>query len=630
MSHFPRRYGYALLAVLCCYVPLRAADTPMEIHVDLTQAPRKLFQAKLVIPVKPGPLTLHYPKWIQGEHQPSGPVNDLSGLKITAEGKSIPWTRDDVELHSFHCEVPKGVSTLNVSIEYLAPGDKGGYGSGPASTAKLAIFNWYLLTLYTKEKGQHVRDISVRGSVKLPEGWKAGTALPIESQKGSTIQFKTVSLEKLIDSPVLCGLHFKEIPIGPKEGPPHFLDLACDSAAGLEIDDKWIAAYSKLVAEAGSLFGASHYETYHFLVSLTDQFGHNAIEHHECSDNRLAERAYIDESQRKLETAWVLSHEYVHSWNGKFRRPEGLSTPDYQEPMKTKLLWMYEGMTEYYGFVLAARSGLWPQDIARDNWAELAEWARHQTGRDWRPLEDTATSGPFLYSSRGEWSRRRRSVDFYDEGALMWLDADTLIREKSGGKKSLDDFCKAFHGGGNGKPEVKPYTFEEIVSTLNGVVEYDWKDFLEKRVRLTAPQPPLDGITRGGWKVVNKSERNELRKATEEESKSVNLGSSIGLIVSEEGKIADVVADSPADKVGLGPHMKIYAVNGRKFTNERLVDAVAATLGGKEKVELLVENGEFVKSYSLGYTGGLLFPHLVREASKPDLIGEILKPTIKK
>jgi predicted metalloprotease with PDZ domain len=611
------------LVLLVPAMPLRAAD-PIELNADLTEAPRKLFKATLKIPAKPGPLTLHYPLWIQGEHQPTGPITDLSGVRMFAGGRPVAWTRDDVNLNDFHLTVPDGATAVDVSLEYLVPGDKGGYGAGPAATAKLAILNWYLLTLYPLEKGQHVRDVPVKASLKLPAGWKSGTALPIESTKDNFTQYKAASLETVLDSPALCGQYFREIPIGRDGGPQHFLTLACDSPDGLKVDDKWLAAYGKLTEEAGTLFGSRHYRSYRILMSLTEQFGHNAIEHHECSDNRMPERTFIDEKYRDTSAAWVASHEFVHSWNGKYRRPAGLSTADFQAPMKTRLLWVYEGLTEYYGFVLAARSGLWPKARALDNWAEVADWAGNQKGRTWRPLEDTAAAN-HLYATRNEWSRRRRGVDFYDEGALIWLDADTLIREKTNGAKSLDDFAKAFYGGGTGGPEVKPYQFEDVVAALNGVVELDWKGFLESRLRGTQEAAPLDGIKRGGWKVTIKKEPNELRKASDEEGKSMNLTTSIGLLLRTDGKVTDVVPGSAADKAGIGPHMRVAAVNGRRFDPDRLNEAVAATEGGKAKLELLIENGEYFSPFRLDYAGGARNPHLERDDAYPDRLGDILK-----
>ncbi len=620
--------GLALAVYLLSSTTVLADEKrAIELNVDLTQAPRRLFQARLVIPARPGPLTLCYPKWIQGEHMPSGPILDLSGLKLRAKGQPITWKRDDVDLYTFHCTVPEGADAVEASLEYLVPGAKGGFGAGPAATSQLAILNWYLVTLYPKSGP--VRDIPVRASLALPDGWQSGSALPVERREGNVTHFGTVSLEMLADSPALCGRYFKEIPLGPSSGPPHYLVLACDSPAGLAISDELKGHYERLVAEAGALFGARHYRSYRFLVSLTEEFGHNAIEHHECSDNRMPERMMVDESYRKTAPAWVLPHEYVHSWNGKYRRPAGLATPDFQEPMRTRMLWVYEGLTEYLGYVLAARSGLYTAELSRDNYGQIAAWATNQTGRTWRPLEDTAAAAPFLYSARAEWSHRRRGVDFYDEGALLWLDADTLIREKSGGRKSLDDFCHAFYGGKDSPPEVKPYQFEDIVHALNDVVAHDWQGFLTQRVMRVNPEPPLDGLHRAGWKLAYSTERGELQKANEGISKALDEASSIGLLVGEDGTVSDVVQGKAADKAGLGPHMKIVAINGRRFSGDRLREAIAATKGSEEKLELLVESNDYFKTFALEYTEGAKYPRLERDTAHPDLLEAIFKPRAK-
>jgi predicted metalloprotease with PDZ domain len=615
----------SLAALLVLAVSTRAAEPirPIEMNFDATEAPRKLLHSRLVIPAAPGPLTLYYPKWIQGEHQPSGPINDLSGLKIRAGGKPIAWRRDEEDLYAFHCTVPDGADAVEVTLDYLVPEAKEGYTAGPSTTAKLAILNWHLVLLYPK--GPSVHDQPIRASLTLPKDWQAGTALPVESTKGTLIQYKTVSLETLADSPVLCGQHFKEIPLGPAEGPPHFLVLACDSAAGLQITDELKGHYQRLVAEAGALFGARHYRSYRFLVTMSDHVRPTGIEHHECSDNRVPERFLVDDTYRKLWTAWLLSHEYTHSWNGKYRRPDGLATPDFQQPMRTKLLWVYEGLTEYLGFVLAGRSGLYTPELTRDNLAQVAEWSKNQVGRSWRPLEDTATAAPHLYSARSEWSTRRRGVDFYDEGALLWLDADTLIREKTDGKKSLDDFCKAFYGGKDGPPEVKPYTFDDVVQTLNSVVEHDWKGFLTKRLRETSPEPPLDGVTRGGWKLVYKETATDLQRAREGEDKMMDLSTSLGLFLKDDGKVVDVVPGKAADKAGISAGMKLLAVNGRRWSAERLREAVAATKNGRGKLELLLENADFFHTFALDYADGEKYAHLERDTKKPDLLNEIFR-----
>jgi predicted metalloprotease with PDZ domain len=629
IAAFRHTVGLCLLLFLVYGIPAEADDAarPIELSVDATEAPRKLLHAQLVISAKPGPLTLYYPKWIQGEHMPNGPINDLSGLKIQAGGKPIRWKCDDVDLYAFHCTVPEGADAVEVSLDYLSTSAKEGYSASASMTARLAVLNWHLVLLYPK--GAPVREQRVRASLTLPEGWKLGTPLPIDAVTGSTTQFQTVSLETLADSTVLCGEYLKEVPLSSPDGPPHYLVLACDSAAGLELSAALKTHYERLVAEAGALFGARHYRSYRFLVTMSDQIRPTGIEHHECSDNRVPERFLLDDSYRKLWTAWLLPHEYVHSWNGKYRRPEGLATPDFQRPMKTKLLWVYEGLTEYLGFVLAARSGLYTPELSRENWALVADWARNQTGRTWRPLEDTTAAAPHLYGARTDWSHRRRGVDFYDEGALLWLDADTLIREKTAGKKSLDDFCRAFHGGKSGPPEVKPYTFDDVVQALNGVVEHDWKEFLEKRVRSISPEPPLDGIERGGWKVVYRDKPGDLLKARDGEEKSIDLTTALGLLLKDDGTVIDVVQGKAADKVGVGPGMKIVAVNGRRHSIERLRQAIAGSRQGG-KLSLLLENGDFFQTVALDYADGEKYPHLEREMGKPDLLAEIFRPRASK
>ena len=618
----------SLILVLTFTASLRAAD-PIVLNVDLTEAPRKLFKSTMTIPAKPGPLTLYYPKWIQSEHQPSGPINELSGLKISAAGKTLAWKRDDVDLYAFHFTVPDGVTSIDVSLDYLVPGDKGGYGSGPAATAKLAILSWYLVTLYPIEPGHHFRETMVKANLRLPEGWDAGTALPIESRKPGFIQYETASLETLFDSPAVCGQYFREIPIGPKTGTKHYLSLIGDSAASVAIDPKWVVDSGRLVEEAYAVFGARHYRSYRFLTTLSDIIGYNGIEHHESSDNRMPEKGLTDESFRKTGIGELWSHEFVHSWNGKFRRPASMCLPDYQAPMKTDLLWVYEGLTQYYGYVLGVRSGLTTPEVGRELLAKVGDWSRLQKGRAWRSLADTARAAPFLYNARAEWSSRRRSVDFYDEGLLIWLDADTLIREKTDGKKSLDDFCRAFHGGKDGQPRVVPYTFDDIVAGLNGVVAHDWKTFLERRIVAADAPPPLDGIGRGGWKVTFKDEPTDFLKAKDAENKSVSLQSSIGLALNADGKIVDVISGTSSDKAGLGPGMKILSVNGRRWDADRMRDAVKATYSGSEKLELMVENGEHVLTKTLDYAEGAKYPQLERVASEPDRLGEILKSRAK-
>jgi predicted metalloprotease with PDZ domain len=615
-----------VLLLLAASAPLRA-EAPMTLEVDASRVGKKILHARLTIPAKPGALTLVYPKWIPGDHGPTGPITDLVDLKITAGGKRVAWQRDPEDLFAFRCDVPEGADAVEVSLSYLPPTSKDNLFSTPLSSAKLAVINWNQVLLYPK--GVKIEEAQCRASLRLPAGWKLGTALPIDKAGEPLTTFGPVSLETLVDSPVLCGAHFREIPLGPEDGPRHYLILACDSAAGLEITPEYKAKYDNLVREAGALFGTRHYKSYRFLLALSDQLTSFGLEHHESSDNRAGERTLV-ESDARLLNATLLPHEFTHSWNGKYRRPADMIVDDFQKPIRTRELWVYEGLTEYYGLVLAARSGLYTPEQFRENLAAIAEWATNQKGRTWRPLEDTATAAQLLYVASKSGQARRRGTDFYDEGVLLWLDADTLIREKTQGKKSLDDFCRRFCGGPGGAPAVKGYTFDDVVKDLNAVAEHDWKAFLTQRLTTTAPAPPLDGVKRGGWKLAYDDKRSEYQTADESENKQINLTTTLGLVLKEEGAVVDVIPDKPADKAGVAPGMKVLAVNARRFSAQVLRTALAATKDGEGGVELLVEDGDFFKTYKLDYKGGEKYPHLERdEAVKGDLLDAIVKPLAK-
>jgi predicted metalloprotease with PDZ domain len=412
------------------------------------------------------------------------------------------------------------------------------------------------------------------------------------------------------------------VPIGSADGPKHRVVVACDSEAGLKVPTELQAAWDRLPGEAEKLFGARHYRAYTFLLALSDQTGVFGLEHHEGSDNRLPEKALVTTSVWKG-SASLLPHEFVHSWNGKFRRPAEMIVPDYQTAQKTRLLWVYEGLTNYLGWVLAARSGFWTAEEARDDLALAADRMATSRGRAWRPLDDTAAANFVIGSAPSGWTSYRRSLDYYDEGTLIWLEADVIIRKKTAGKKSLDDFCKAFHGGPGGKPAVKGYTFDDVVTTLNGVVEHDWKGHLSRRVSVPTEAAPLDGLAAGGWKLAYTDKPSALFDAAEAASKATNLLPSIGLVAAD-GKVTDVAPDGPAVKAGMAPGMKIVAVNGRKFSTDGLKEAVAATKSGG-KLELMTETGEFYKTHAVEYAGGVKYPALERGA-EADVLTEIIKP----
>ena len=440
-----------LAAVLSLWAPIAAAAPApgMTLEVDLREAPRRIFHVHETLRVPPGPLTLAYPKWIPGTHLPGGPAVNVAGLRITAGGKPLAWSRDPVELHLVRCEVPRGAATVEISFDYLSPVVLEGYSDSASTSARLVVLEWNLTVLYPH--GVASRDLQVQPSLRIPAGWHHATALEVARRVAGVLDFKPVSLETLVDSPVLAGAHLRTVTLDAT----HTLAIAADSPAALEAPAATLAAVRKLVAEAGALFGARHYRRYTFLLALSDVVAHFGLEHHESSDNRTPERMLVDDDQR-LDWATLLSHEYAHSWNGKHRRPAGLHRRDYIEPQRTELLWVYEGLTSYLGYVLAARSGLLDAESAREDLAFTVAWLDTRPGRHWRPLGDTATAAPHLYSAAGEWSSWRRGVDFYPEGVTLWLEVDALIRTKTHGARSLDDFCRSFFGGTGARRRCAP------------------------------------------------------------------------------------------------------------------------------------------------------------------------------
>jgi predicted metalloprotease with PDZ domain len=599
-----------------------AANAPtVIISVDATHAPRKILHASLKIPAAPGDLTLYYPKWIPGEHAPDGPVVDLAGLFFKANGQPLKWRRDLLDGFTIHVDVPAGVNQIDAELDFLSPATlESGFSAGSSATDKLAVISWNQVLLYPK--GWKSDDINYTASLKLPEGWKFGTPLPIASQSGNEIHFATASLTTLVDSPVITGEFLKIVPLA--QDPLTEMDIAADSAAALEAPAEVWDHYKSLVEQAQKLFGAHHYRDYHFLYTLSDHVAHFGLEHHESDDSRVGERDLVDETGRKL-SASLLPHEYVHSWNGKYRRPYDLATPDYQQPMQDDLLWVYEGLTNYLGFVLSARSGLLTTEQDRDDLAITAAELDHLPGREWRNLQDTADAAPQLYFAPQSWYSWRRGTDFYSEDTLNWLWADVIIRQQSKGKKSIDDFCHLFHGAPSTGPALRTYTFDDVVNALNEVVPYDWRSFWTDRLTNHGPRAPLGGIDGGGWKLIYNDTPSEMMSAAGGMFHFVPAGLALGLSVREDGGITDTIETEVAAKAGIGPGMKVVAVNGRRFSPDILRDAIKAAKGSSTTIDLLVENTDYYKTYKLDYHEGEMYPHLVRDESKPDLLTEILK-----
>lgn len=623
-AQIPNRLHEAMAligVVLALACSANAATRPgvIRVDVDATQAPQRLLHTHLAMPVAPGPLVLLFPQWIPGEHMPDGPINNIAGLKFTAARKALPWRRDLLDMFAFHLTVPAGVTSLDVKFDFLISGAGSGYSSGASSTAYLNDLSWNHVILYPR--GFAAKDLTYLPSLKIPAGWKFATALPGAKQNGDTITFDPAPLSTLIDSPVLAGRFFRVVPLAPD--PTQEIDIAADSEADLVMLPETEAGYRKLIAETGALFGSRHYRDYHFLLTLSDNTAHFGLEHHESSDDRSYEKMFTDPAFLLAE-AELLSHEFVHSWNGKYRRPEDLTTADYHQPMRDDLLWVYEGLTEYWGDVLAARSGLINNDQAHELLADLVARFDHEPGRNWRPLQDTADSAVVLYQADRDWENWRRGTDFYDESVFLWLDVDTTIRRLTKDKKSLNDFSHSFHGGPGGEPALKTYTFEDVVAGLNSVVPFDWSGFLRTRLDSLAPKTPDQALLASGWQVTYSDVPNEDENVHDVVRKTATLMYSIGLTVEEDGSLREVLYDGPSFKAGLGPGMKITEVAGKKFTLDALRGAVAAS--ASTPVQLTVKNGPQVQIYTIDYHGGLRYPHLQRAQSHPDLLDEILHP----
>jgi predicted metalloprotease with PDZ domain len=593
----------------------------ITIALDARETPRKLLHARETLSVTAGALTLVYPKWLPGEHSPDGAIDDLVGLTFTAGGKTIPWRRDPVDLFAFHVDVPQGVQTLDVSLDFLSAIGTGGFSSAASETAHLGIYSWNQVLLYPQ--GARTDDVMFRASLQLPAGWKFATALKAAGETGGTIEFAPVSLTMLVDSPVIAGEYLRVVPLDDTSSRRVEADLVGDTAASVDIPADLTQKWKRLVQEADAMFGARHYDRYHFLLTLSDRVAHFGLEHHQSNDSRLNENALT-----RPNSIGVVAHEYVHSWNGKFRRPAGLATPDFQQPMVGELLWVYEGLTQYLGYVLAERSGIWSESYYKERLAQIAAYLDTQPGREWRPLSDTTTAAQLLYFAPGQWTAYRRSTDFYDEGWLIWLDVDTAIRELTHGAKSIEDFCHLFHGGESGSPMVKPYTLDDVVSALNQVAPHDWKAFLGSRIYQVTPHAPLDGITRSGWRLVYTDASNEFIKTADNER--VEAMYSLGLRVrGRDGMVNDVILNSPAGKAGIGPGMQILAVNGLRFSAEVLRTAIRNSKTASGPLSIEFQNDDLVKTVSLDYHGGMREPHLERDGSKPDVLAQILAPRSK-
>jgi len=611
--------SFAVTLLLFVSVVAAQSNIKERLQVDATDAPRNILHATVTVPVASGAVTLVYPKWMPGNHRPTGPIQNLTGIHIKAGSAELEWQRDLVDMYAFHVQVPAGVTELQASFDTITYN-----GKSSLASSKVLDLVWNQVMLYPQ--GAATDAVQVTASVRLPDGWKFGTALTPTQQSGSTAEFQPVTLTKLVDSPLIAGAIYRQVQLSPAgEAPVHVIDLVGESEESVQMTDKDVASLKQLVLETGKLFGARHYEKYHFLLILGDQTAHHGLEHHESSDNGAAEDMFSNPSSHDLEAA-LLPHEFVHSWNGKYRRPAGLATPNYQEPMKGDLLWVYEGLTDYLGNLLAARTGLRSPDQFREDLAYTAAMLDHRAGRTWRPLQDTATSVQSLFAAPQEWTNWRRTADYYPEGYLLWLEVDSLVRRQSNGQKTLNDFCRIFYGGQSGPPKVVPYNFDDGVTALNQVTPYDWAGLLRERLNSKCAHAPLGGIENGGWKLVYTDQKNAKMDAREKASNNIDLSFSLGMIVAKEGDVHDVIPGSPAYAAGLGPGMKVIAVNGRKWSKDVVRAALRASIHNQQPIAILAENGEYYNTYQVNYHEGDRYPHLERNAAQPNMLDDIIKP----
>jgi predicted metalloprotease with PDZ domain len=597
-----------------------AQTAPIRITADLSEAPRKVYHAEIDIPVKPGQVTLTTPQWIPGTHRPTPLVDSITGVVFTASGQTLTWRRDDINMYEYHVTVPKGVTNLHAHLDLINPGRQ---------TTKLASLEWEGLLLYPA--GIPVAKIAVEPTVIVPKGWGVGTALtPSGQTDGDVHHFAATTVEQLEDSPVDTGLYYRQYALAPEISPKHFLDVVADEPDDVNIRPATLAEINNLIREADAMYKSHHYNEYHLLLTLSDATGGMGLEHGQSSDNGINEKGFSDDAQQ-LGNSDLLAHEFTHSWNGKYRRPARLYQPDFATAQQGDLLWVYEGMTQYLGNVLAARSGLKSQQQYREMLAISAANLDYKSGRQWRSTEDTAIASSILRGGTPNWSNWKRGQDYYQEGELLWLDADTLIRKLTDNKKSLNDFEAIFLAkGGNTGPLIVPYERPELIADLNQVVAYDWATFLHERIDNINPHADLAGIERGGYKLVYTDKPSDAQKtlmaAGGRRGGGISAWYSLGINCGADGTVSDVRWGGPADQAKLAPGQKIYAIDGRTFSGDNLKAAIKRAKGTAEPIHLILEQDGIVTLADINYHDGERYPTMVRVEGTPAYLDDITKP----
>jgi predicted metalloprotease with PDZ domain len=591
----------------------------IQLTVDASDVTRAIFKVREHVPVPgPGDFVMLYPKWVPGGHSPRGDVKNATGFKVSANGRALEWVRDKLDVTAFHIDVPAGVSAIDVEFDYVSATD--GNQGRIVATPDMASIQWLSNSMYPA--GYYVRQIPVQASVIVPSGWKVATALRPSGQSGNRIDYPVTSYEILMDSPLIAGAHYRRIELSPDVA----IDVIADNEEELAAKPEQIAAHKRLVDQAVKLFGAQHYDHYDFLLTISDNLGGNGLEHHRSSEDGV-KRGYFTDWENRLRDRNLLPHEYVHSWNGKYRRGADLWTPDYRTPMEDSLLWVYEGQTQFWGYVLGARSGmLSKQDTLDAIAATAATYSTGTPGRAWRPLVDT-TNDPIIASrAPAPWRSWQRSEDYYSEGQLIWTDVDRIIRQQSRGKRSIDDFARAFFGMRDRDWGELTYTFDEVVATLNKVQPYDWQTYLQRKVYDVAATPPLEGITQGGYRLVYTDKPTGWWKNSEARGKNIDLSYSGGFVVGNDGKVTSVLWDSAAFNAGMTVGTQIVAINGRSFDTDVLKQAIRNASGGAPAVELLIKSGDLYRTVRLDWHEGLKYPRLEKVGKAKGTLDALLAP----
>lgn len=597
------------------------ASEPLSISVDARDSARKLFHSDVSIPVHPGPLTLVYPRWgIPTYEFPVTVLDNIVRLKMSANGRPVEWKRDPVNMFAFHIVVPEDATLLHVALDAVAPPERSDLN---AAAPGLFVLDWYTLFLYPE--GSAVDEISAEAELRLAAGWKYACSLDHLTGADGVVKFKRVPLSVLADSPVLAGKNFRSWQVPSRMSPPVFVNVAVDAATEANLPQHWQQRFEALVAETRALFGGFPFDKYHFLITLSDDVGNDGLEHRESSDIRMSLKSFSEEAHR-LSYGYLIPHEFVHAWNGKYRIPAGLVRRDFQEPQTTELLWVYEGLTRYLNWVLATRSGILSDQESRDYVALLAAQVAHRSGREWRSLQDTAISAGMLNDAPDQWQSLRRGTDYYDEALFLWLEADGVIRRATNGRRSLDDFCREFFAASGDPLLTRPYTFDELASALNHVAPYDWSQFLRTRLDATgAAANPLAGLAAAGWDLAYASTPNSVQMARDQVRHTVEERFSLGLLIRDDGTIIDVIRDSAAWNAGLGPEMKITRVNGASWSAKALRDAIARERASGGVVKLRIATGLRTWNAEVREERGSRYPALRRNGN-PDNIAKIVQP----